>query len=133
MSDFPDQSAKFRYGPRICPACEYSLSGLPREHTCPECGREYTQSDFIETPVIGRLPRWAVAFPLVFVLLVGARLTFSFIQVGNASFGAVVASLGIVGLTLMPLGFVTVVAHYYARTTPVRRACEEESGLLSVV
>lgn len=27
---------------RVCPRCAYSLVGLPDEHTCPECGIEYS-------------------------------------------------------------------------------------------
>jgi hypothetical protein len=25
----------------VCPQCHYNLQGLPRRHTCPECGRPY--------------------------------------------------------------------------------------------
>lgn len=30
-----------------CPSCDYSLVGLPREGTCPECGRTYDQTTVV--------------------------------------------------------------------------------------
>jgi len=30
-----------RHDGLICPQCGYVLKGLPEEHRCPECGREY--------------------------------------------------------------------------------------------
>lgn len=32
---------------RECPQCAYSLTGLPREHSCPECGLVYDTSMFV--------------------------------------------------------------------------------------
>ena len=37
----------------LCPNCGYSLVGLPREHTCPECGYKY---DLVEVEAQWR--RW---------------------------------------------------------------------------
>ena len=34
-----------------CPLCDYDLSGLPREHICPECGFEYDKETIV-------LPCW---------------------------------------------------------------------------
>ena len=32
---------------RECPQCAYDLTGLPREHSCPECGLVYDRSMFV--------------------------------------------------------------------------------------
>lgn len=37
-----------------CPFCDYSLEGLPVQHKCPECGREYDR----RWRVFGNRPRW---------------------------------------------------------------------------
>jgi hypothetical protein len=34
---------------RSCPACEYSLEGMPAQGTCPECGRAYDQACIVLT------------------------------------------------------------------------------------
>ena len=33
-----------RNGYRLCPRCEYPLTGLPERHVCPECGRQYEKA-----------------------------------------------------------------------------------------
>lgn len=39
-----------------CPVCRYSLTGLPRNHRCPECGFEYDQTTVVWRPPV--FPRW---------------------------------------------------------------------------
>jgi hypothetical protein len=51
------------YPVKTCPACGYSLEGLPRRHCCPECAFEYDEStrcwrpsrffDFARTSLLG--------------------------------------------------------------------------------
>ena len=38
-------------GPRLktCPSCDYSLTGLPAEHYCPECGFKYDAATHVWT------------------------------------------------------------------------------------
>jgi hypothetical protein len=40
-----------------CPVCRYDLTGLPRNHTCPECGFEYDESMRVWFPR-GKTPGW---------------------------------------------------------------------------
>lgn len=35
----------------VCPRCEYSLTGLPAVHRCPECGFEYDDRTFVLTGI----------------------------------------------------------------------------------
>jgi hypothetical protein len=54
-----------------CPVCEYSLEGLPEEHTCPECGFAYEK-------------RWSVVRAANFVR-----------SAAMISYGIVLANIGI--------------------------------------
>lgn len=55
----------------LCPRCDYDLTGLPAEHTCPECGCKYDEHS-IGIPLTGRRAErwWAWVFqPLLGVIL----------------------------------------------------------------
>lgn len=41
-----------------CPVCRYDLTGLPKNHTCPECGFEYDETMRIW---LGPKPGWTLA------------------------------------------------------------------------
>ncbi len=53
----------------ICPRCGYSLTGLPAEHACPECGGRYDRM----TAIWRQRSNWAAIVPAIvwLVLLVG--------------------------------------------------------------
>lgn len=42
VAHFRSRRAVIAAGGRLCPRCRYSLSGLPEDGFCPECGRAYS-------------------------------------------------------------------------------------------
>ena len=62
----------------LCPRCDYDLTGLPEQHTCPECGCGYDQHS-IGIPLTGRRhQRWA----LWLFIPIGGLLTVLAVQRG---------------------------------------------------
>lgn len=39
-----------------CPRCEYPLTGLPADHSCPECGLRYDAASRVYRPTVGVTP-----------------------------------------------------------------------------
>jgi hypothetical protein len=42
-----------------CPVCRYDLTGLPKNHRCPECGFEYDET--MQVWSMPAVPRWVLA------------------------------------------------------------------------
>lgn len=58
---------------RHCPVCRYDLTGLPKDHRCPECGFEYEESMRMWRMAV--VPPWlCIALGFVLVLLLGVWL-----------------------------------------------------------
>lgn len=51
-----------------CPVCRYDLTGLPKNHTCPECGFEYDES--MRIWYMRQPPWWFTPLTLTLVLVV---------------------------------------------------------------
>ncbi len=43
-----------------CPACRYSLQGLPSVYRCPECGFEYDEGTIILSETVSKTSRWSL-------------------------------------------------------------------------
>lgn len=43
-----------------CPACRYSLQGLPSVYRCPECGFEYDEGTIILSETVSKTNRWSL-------------------------------------------------------------------------
>ncbi len=50
-----------------CPLCNYSLTGLPDQHKCPECGFSYDKRMEVLTAALRTQVSWLVAWTLVFL------------------------------------------------------------------
>jgi len=54
----------------LCPRCDYDLTGLPAEHTCPECGCRYDEHS-LGIPLTGRRnERWVAWFGVLCIIVV---------------------------------------------------------------
>lgn len=61
-----------------CPVCRYNLTGLPKNHRCPECGLEYDESMRIWRPPrasmrarVSRILNSALAWSIVILAAIG--------------------------------------------------------------
>lgn len=71
---FPGRPMRNSGGPITnCPVCRYDLTGLPRNHRCPECGFDYDETMRVW---YGRKPRWWVGLVSItpMLLMLGALL-----------------------------------------------------------
>jgi len=72
-------------GQRIthCPVCNYDLTGLPKNHHCPECGFEYDESTAFWD---WRVPRWRLwAFGVLVVVMWTSKTWRSLVGLSNGS------------------------------------------------
>lgn len=62
-----------------CPVCRYDLTGLPKNHRCPECGFEYDET--MRVWLGHRLPVWAWILPAAYSL---SAVAFAFLLLSRS-------------------------------------------------
>ncbi len=80
-----------------CPQCDYSLTGLPANHVCPECGLPY--DDKSQAYGHGKLPYLTMAGVGVALWLAG-RFTFDVVSGGSRTVGMVIGVLAMVSISV---------------------------------